>query len=199
MILHCATTNPGKLKEFQMAAQHFGAAIQVTVLPDMKRIEPPEENGSTFQENAVLKAAAYSTYTDELLFCDDSGLVIDALSGEPGVHSARYAGSNANDRANNELVKKRMLGKANRAARFVCVVALARRGELIATFEGIVEGLLLDQERGSGGFGYDPLFFYPPLGCTLAEAHASSKMDVSHRGQAIEKMFRYLNSAGNQL
>lgn len=194
MILHCATTNPGKLAEFQMAASHFGAEFHVTVLPGLKSIPAPEETGSTFEENAILKAVAYSKHTDEFLFCDDSGLVVDALGGEPGVHSARYAGPGATDTANNALLKQKMLGQSNRAARFVCVVALARRGEVVASFQGTVEGLMLDEERGSGGFGYDPLFYYPPLGCTLAEAAASRKMDVSHRGQAIEKMFAYLAS-----
>lgn len=196
MILHCATTNPGKLKEFQMAASHFGAAFQVEVLPGLKAIPAPEETGTTFRENAILKALAYSKHTDEYLFCDDSGLVIDALGGEPGVHSARYAGPDASDAGNNALVKRKMLGQENRAARFVCVVALARRGEVTATFEGVVEGLMLDEERGAGGFGYDPLFYYPPFGCTLAEAAARDKMDVSHRGQAIAKMFAFLAAGG---
>jgi XTP/dITP diphosphohydrolase len=192
MILHCATTNKGKLAEFQMAAQHFGVAFDVRVLPGMADIVPPEETGSTFRDNAVIKALAYSEYSSQYLFCDDSGLVVDALGGEPGVNSARYAGVHGSDLANNDLLKLRMRGQSDRAARFVCVVALARGGELVETFQGAVEGEIIDDERGGGGFGYDPLFYHPPFGCTLAEADAASKMSVSHRGQALEAMFRFL-------
>ncbi|MBM3738466.1 MAG: RdgB/HAM1 family non-canonical purine NTP pyrophosphatase [Acidobacteria bacterium] len=192
MILHCATTNPGKLKEFQLAAGHFGVAFDVRVLPGLSGIEPPEETGGTFTENAVIKASYYSQFTGQYLFCDDSGLVIDALNGEPGVRSARYAGVHGGDKANNELVKQKMRGQANRAGRFVCVLALARGGEIVETFEGVVEGQILDEERGTGGFGYDPLFYHPPFGCTLAEASDSQKMSVSHRGEALAKMFRFL-------
>ena len=189
MILFCATTNPGKLREFQQAAK--AAGLEVQEVPDMRRIEPPEETGDTFAENAILKAVYYSHHALGPVFCDDSGLVVDALRGAPGVYSARYAGAEAADRANNDLLMRNMRGQTNRACRFVCVIALARGGELVRTFEGVIEGRLLEEERGSGGFGYDPLFYYPPFGCTLAEASLKQKQDISHRGQALGKMFRF--------
>ncbi len=192
MILYCATTNPGKLREFQGAARSFGEGWDVRVLPGLKEIEPPEETAETFEENAILKARYYSKHTGELLFCDDSGLEVDALDGAPGVYSARYAGGHAGDGANNALLKSRMRGRENRAARFRCVVAIARAGQPLAAFHGVVEGLILDEERGSGGFGYDPLFHHPPFNCTLAEASAERKLTVSHRGQALGAMLRWL-------
>ena len=148
--------------------------------------------GVTARLNAIIKALYYSRHAPEPVFVDDSGLAVDALGGAPGVWSARYAGPDSGDLANNELLLERMQGQANRAARFVSIVALARGGELLETFEGVVEGELLTEPRGDGGFGYDPLFFYPPFGCTLAEATAERKLTVSHRGQALEKLFAYL-------
>lgn len=195
MTVFCATTNPGKLREFQRAVEHFGAkGIAIETLPGLREIAPPEETGSSFEENAVLKAVYYSGFAEQPVFADDSGLAVDALGGEPGVHSARYSGPGATDASNNALVLERMRGRQDRAARFVCVIALARRGHLLGTFHGVVEGELLDEERGSGGFGYDPMFYYPPFACTLAEADAAAKMQVSHRGQALEKMLRFLGS-----
>jgi len=193
MILYCATSNPGKLREFQLAAGHFGvrdAAIEV--LPGLERIPAPDESGTTFEENAILKAVGYSRHTSGHVFADDSGLAVDALGGAPGVFSARYAGRGSTDAANRALLMENMRGRADRGARFICVVALARQSELLGTFTGVVEGLLLDHERGSGGFGYDPLFFFPPLGRTLAEIDEARKMDVSHRGKALAAMFRFL-------
>lgn len=193
MILYCATSNPGKLREFQQAAAHFGArGAHVDVLPGLKQIPAPAETGSTFRENAILKAVGYSAHTAEYVFADDSGLAVDALAGAPGVYSARFAGEGATDAANNALLLAKMRGRSDRAARFVCVVALARAGSLIGTFDGVVEGALIEEERGDGGFGYDPLFYFPPFGCTLAEVDEARKMDVSHRGKALAAMFRSL-------
>ncbi|MBN8732425.1 MAG: RdgB/HAM1 family non-canonical purine NTP pyrophosphatase [Acidobacteria bacterium] len=194
MTLYCATTNPGKLREFRLAAERWsGQTITVETVPGLKEIEPPEETGATFAENAALKAVYYSRFAPGPVFADDSGLAVDALGGAPGVYSARYAGrathDAANDADNNALVLERMQGVANRRARFVCVIALAAQGELVETFEGVVEGQLLDAPRGAGGFGYDPLFFYPPFGCTLAEASAEQKLSVSHRGLALSALF----------
>ena len=142
------------------------------------------------------KALYYSKYCDEYLFVDDSGLEVDALGGEPGVRSARYAGPDATDAANNRLVIERMRGVEERAARFVCVVALARAGRVVRTFQGVVEGRLLNEPRGANGFGYDPLFFYPPFGCTFGEAPLERKMEVSHRSQALSAMGDYLVANG---
>jgi len=133
-------------------------------------------------------------HTDGYLFADDSGLEVDALGGAPGVHSARYAGPTATDEANNALLLERLRGIENRAARFVCVIALVRSGALIKTFRGTVEGRIIDAPRGSGGFGYDPLFYCELFGCTFGEAAIDQKMRVSHRAQALEAMFTYLRS-----
>lgn len=191
MTVYCATTNPGKLREFQAAA---AGGIQIESLPGLRDIAPPEETGDTFEANAAQKAIYYSRFTDEPLFVDDSGLSVDALDGAPGVLSARYAGPDATDEANNRLVLERMRGVPNRTARFVCVIALARRGELIRTFRAEVEGQLLEEPRGPNGFGYDPLFFYPPFGRTFGETRPEDKDRVSHRGKAFARLKRFLES-----
>ena len=190
MKIYCATGNPGKLREFQLAGELL--AIDIEPLPGLKSISPPEENGATFEENARLKAAYYSTFAPGPLFADDSGLEVDALGGEPGVYSARYAGPDAADLANNRLLLERLSGHRDRAARFVCVIALAERGTVRRTFRGEVEGEILDEPRGRGGFGYDPLFFYAPFNCTFGEVDGPAKFDVSHRGQALRALLEYL-------
>ena len=195
MILYCATTNPGKLREFQRA---LPPPFDVDQMPGLSEIAAPEETGSTFEENAAQKALYYSKRCDGFLFVDDSGLEADALGGEPGVYSARYAGPQATDQDNNRLVIERMGEKTDRAARFVCVVALARRGELIKSFRGEVEGVLLREPRGANGFGYDPLFYYAPFGCSFGEASSERKMEVSHRGKALRAMADYLSRSDFQ-
>lgn len=193
MILYCATTNPGKLREFRLAAEKFGRGrIQIAPMPELANVPPVIENGRTFEENAVLKATYYSAYAPGLLFADDSGLEVDALGGGPGVQSARFAGPVATDEANNRLLLEKLSGLADRAARFVCVIALAEKGRLLRTFRGVVEGRIADQPRGAGGFGYDPLFFYEPFGCTFGEVSAERKMEVSHRGQALKQLCEWL-------
>ena len=192
MILYCGTTNPGKLREFQRA---FPPSIMVEAVPGLPSITPPEETGATFEENAALKAVYYSKFCDCYCFADDSGLAVDALDGAPGVYSARFAGPDATDVANNALLLEKMRGVSNRTARFVCVVALAEQGRLIQTFSGSVEGRLLDAPRGEGGFGYDPLFFYPPFGLTFGEVPLDRKMQVSHRAQALEALRNLLRTA----
>jgi XTP/dITP diphosphohydrolase len=188
IVVYCATSNAGKLREFQSAAPDFD------VRPLPVSVAPPEEHGSTFEENAREKALAYGAHVDGYLFADDSGLEVDALGGEPGVHSARYAGTNATDEANNYLLLERLRGVENRTARFVCVIALIRGGALIKTFRGTVEGRIIDAPRGSGGFGYDPLFYCEAFGCTFGEAALDQKMRVSHRAQALKAMLTYLRS-----
>jgi XTP/dITP diphosphohydrolase len=184
--LWCATTNPGKLREFRLA----GADVEA--LPAMRDIPPSPEDGITFEENAAQKAIYYSGFTEGLLFADDSGLEVDALNGAPGVYSARYAGEHAGDAANNALLLERLEHHTDRAARFVCVIALAESGKLIRTFRGTVEGEILRAPRGGGGFGYDPLFYYPPFGQTLAEVPDENKFAVSHRGHALREMLAWL-------
>jgi len=188
--VYCATGNPGKLREFRLAAERF--AVEILELPDFKHLPACEETGRTFEENAILKARYYGRHAPGLLFADDSGLEVDALDGQPGVISARYAGPGATDAMNNALLLGNMRGRDNRSARFVCVIALANRGELIRTFRGVVEGEILDAPRGAEGFGYDPLFYFPPYGRSFGEVSADEKMAVSHRGKALTALFRYL-------
>ena len=185
MRIVCATTNAGKLREFMRS---LPAVFDLAPLPDLKQIEPPEETGKTFEENAILKAIYYSRCTTELLFAEDSGLEVDALDKAPGVYSARFSGPEATDEANNALLLERLRGVENRAARYVAVIALARGGSIIQTFRGEVEGRITEELRGTNGFGYDPLFFYPPFGCTFGEASAEQKMSVSHRSRAVAVM-----------
>jgi len=158
----------------------------------LKGHHPPEETGETFVDNAILKATYYSQFTDELLFAEDSGLMVDALDGAPGVHSARFSG--LGDKANNALLLEKLRGVPQRTARYKCVIALMRKGELLGTFEGAVEGEILDDERGTNGFGYDPMFFCPAFGCTFGEATPEMKLEVSHRGEATEKMLAWLRT-----
>ncbi len=200
MIVRCATSNPGKLREFRLAGELMGQGrFQVDPLPDLRNIAAPEETGATFEDNAVQKALYYGALTPGWLFVDDSGLEVDALGGEPGVHSARYGGPQADDVKNNALLLSRMRGRADRAAQFVCVIALARDGKLMRTFRGVVRGRIIETGQGANGFGYDPLFFYEPFGCTFGEADTDSKMQVSHRAQALRQMFSWLGDTAATL
>ena len=178
MKIFCATSNAGKLREFQRSAPDFD--IVPISLP------PPEETGRTFEENALLKARYYSAHAPGYLFVDDSGIEVDALGGRPGVDSAHFT---------NEWLLDQLRGVTDRSARFVCVIALMRDGQLVRMFRGEVEGQVTEEPRGSNGFGYDPLFYYEPFGCTFGEASTEDKMRVSHRAQALDQMFTFLRSA----
>lgn len=191
MRLYAATGNPGKLREFCMAAEEF-PGVEIQLLPGFRQIPPCVENGATFEENAVLKARHYARHAPGLVFADDSGLEVDALGGAPGVYSARFAGVPATDAANNRVLLEVLQGVQPRAAQFVCVIALAEGDRLLGVFRGSVDGILTDEPRGTQGFGYDPLFYYPPLGCTFAEAAPEQKHQVSHRGQAIRSMLAFI-------
>jgi XTP/dITP diphosphohydrolase len=186
------------LREFRLAA---GAApVEIELLPGFKEMPACAEDGATFEENAITKARHYGTiavgvgHARPLLFADDSGLEVDALAGAPGVYSARYCGHHGDDPANNRLLIERLRGVRNRTARFVCAIALVEGGELRGVYRGAVEGLIVDEPRGDGGFGYDPHFFYPPFGRTFGEAGAEEKFAVSHRGQALRAMLAALRS-----
>ncbi len=193
MTVYCATGNPGKLREFRLAAELSG--IQVETVPGLAGITACEETGATFEANAMLKAEYYGRHAAGMLFADDSGLEVDALGGAPGVYSARFAGQGATDEANNQLLIERMRGVRERSARFVCLIALADGGRLVRTFRGEVEGQILEAPRGPNGFGYDPLFYYAPFGCSFGEAAAERKLTVSHRGAALRALFGYLAGA----
>jgi XTP/dITP diphosphohydrolase len=184
--LYCATGNAGKLREFRMAAET--APVEIELLPAYKQLPECVEDGDTFEANAIKKALHYGPHASGLLFADDSGLEVDALGGAPGVYSARYSGLGATDESNNRLLLERMRGVQNRAVRFVCRIALVEGTRLIGVYAGAVEGVLLEEERGDGGFGYDPLFWVPAFGCTFGEAAAEQKFSLSHRGQAFRAM-----------
>jgi XTP/dITP diphosphohydrolase len=193
--IYCATSNPGKLREFRLAGELL--RIDIGPLAEIRSITAPEENGATFEENARLKAAYYSRFAPGPLFADDSGLEVDALDGQPGVHSARYAGPGATEEENNRLLLERLGENPNRRGRFVCVIALAEGGGVMRTFRGEVEGEILHEARGAAGFGYDPLFYYPPFGCSFGEVDGPSKFDVSHRGIALRALLQYLMRPGS--
>lgn len=186
--LYCATGNPGKLREFRMAAGH--APVEIELVPEFKSLPPAIEDGATFEENAIRKALHYGRYVAGPLFADDSGLEVDALGGAPGVYSARYSGEHATDEANNRKLLDNLRGVENRTARFVCAIALVEGGQVRGVYRGAVEGRIIDEARGPHGFGYDPLFFHEPFGCTFGEASDEQKFAVSHRGQALLAMLR---------
>jgi len=184
--LYCATGNPGKLREFQLAAGH--APVEIELVPGFRGLPPAVEDGATFEENAIKKALHYGRHVDGLLFADDSGLAVDALGGAPGVYSARYSGEGATDESNNALLLRNLRGVEDRRARFVCAIALVEGGRVRGVYHGSVEGRIIGEARGPNGFGYDPLFWYEPFGCTFGEASDARKFDVSHRGQALRAM-----------
>jgi len=188
--LYCATGNPGKLREFRMAAGY--APVEIELLPGFGDLPPCIEDGATFEENAIRKARHYGRYAPDLLFADDSGLEVDALGGAPGVLSARFSGPGATDASNNRLLLEKLRGVENRTARFVCVIALAESGAVRGIYRGSVEGSIVDEPRGESGFGYDPLFYYPPFGRTFGQVTDEEKLSASHRGQALLAMLRAL-------
>ena len=200
--LFCATSNEGKLFEFQQAA---GEDVLIRGLP---AVDCPE-TGETFEENAIEKAVCYSESVGErigrsggasaLVFADDSGLQVDALGGAPGIYSARFAGEDATDAANNQLLVDKLqdVPAGERTAQFVCCIVLTRNARLIKTFHGEVTGRILEVPRGEGGFGYDPLFFLPELEATFAELTPGEKWRHSHRGRAFEKLLAWLRESAS--
>jgi XTP/dITP diphosphohydrolase len=191
--LYLASSNPGKLRELQTLAE--GSEISAELLPKFRELPPAKEIHASFALNAIEKALHYSRLADDgLIVADDSGLVVDALNGAPGVRSARYAGPSASDEDNNRklLAELRGVPEEKRTARYICVLALARQNRLLALFSDSCEGLILTKHRGRGGFGYDPLFYFPPLEKTLAEVSEAEKNLHSHRGKAFRKLLSYL-------
>lgn len=194
MILYACSSNPGKLGEFALAGRESGIAdLEIQPLPGLAEIPPPEEPGATFEENAIAKARYYSGFTRELVFADDSGLVVPALSGAPGIHSSRYAGPGATSERNNALLLHNLQGVEDRSACFVCVVAAARAGTMLTTCRGTVEGRILHRFSGTQGFGYDPLFFYPPFSASFGDLDDRKKFSISHRGAALRDLFAWLH------
>ena len=196
-----ATSNPGKLRDFAGAAS--GIEIDILPLPNFSSLPAVIEDGATFEANARKKAEAYSQYVEGIVIADDSGLEVDALGGAPGVHSARYAAddparseANTDDKANNaKLIRGiRRIPVEERTGRFVCWIAAARDGQTLAVFEGKAEGMILDAPRGSNGFGYDPLFFFPRIQKTFAELGAEEKAKYSHRGVAFRKFLDWVET-----
>jgi XTP/dITP diphosphohydrolase len=191
-----ASSNPGKLREFRVLASENASSLsfELDLLPNFSQLPVFDESAPTFAENAAGKALHYSRYSDLPVFADDSGLVVDALGGAPGIHSARYAGANASDadRVAKLLVELRHTGSSDRRAQFVCVLAFARRGQVSGVFSDAAEGKITESPRGTGGFGYDPVFLFPALGKTFAEISGESKNLYSHRGKAFRKLLAYL-------
>ena len=194
-----ATRNPGKVREFALALEPEGFEVfGMDALSDAREVE---ETGETFAANARLKAEGYSSHTDMLVLADDSGIEVDALDGRPGVQSARYGGSELDDDGRCRLMLHELHGVPDerRTARFRCVLALAREGKTLATFDGVIEGRINHGAQGENGFGYDPLFFHPPSGCTTAQLAPAEKQKVSHRGKAIAALLQELRSGELQV
>lgn len=194
--LTVASSNAGKLREYRALAASAGASLDIDLIPNFDALPKFDEAANTFGENAVGKALHYSRFSEGLVIADDSGLVVPALDGVPGVHSARYAGPDASDADRIRKLVEAMRGKKgeDRRARFVCVVALAERGEARGVFSASAEGELLDAPRGKNGFGYDPIFFFRVLGKTFAEITREEKNQHSHRGKAFRKALDFLSS-----
>jgi XTP/dITP diphosphohydrolase len=205
--IYIATTNPGKLREFREAAANL--AIDLQQLPNLERLPPAIEDGSTFEQNARIKAEYYSRFAPHaLVLAEDSGLAVEQLGGAPGVHSARYASvlregsdphveANTDEETNNRALISQLerLPAGKIAGKYVCVIAVARKGETIATFFGEAPGELLTKPRGIGGFGYDPLFYFSALDKTFAELTLEQKRQHSHRGKAFRKFLEWYAGA----
>jgi XTP/dITP diphosphohydrolase len=199
--LYAASTNPGKLRDFSVAAAAGGFALEE--LPNLRSIAAPEEVEPTFAGNARLKAEYYSRLSPGIVLADDSGLEVDAMGGAPGVRSARFAEdagydppqARTTDERNNLYLLDRMSGRTPRTARYRCVLAAAREGIVLATGEGMVEGEILQTPRGTGGFGYDPLFWLEEFQRTMAQISLDEKHAISHRGRAFRDLLPRLQRA----
>jgi len=192
--LYLASGNAGKLKEFRVLAAASGRSWELELLPGFAGIPEFEESAPTFAENAAGKAFYYSRRCDGIVFADDSGLVVPALGGAPGVLSARYAGPGGNNEQKIAKLLGEMKGLAReqRGAYFVCVIVAVRNRQALAIVSEKVDGEILQAPRGTGGFGYDPVFFFPPLGKTFAELQAEEKSQYSHRGKAFRRLLEAL-------
>jgi XTP/dITP diphosphohydrolase len=183
-----ASSNPGKLREYRELASD--SAVELDSIPNFFKMPVFEESAPTFAENAAGKAMHFSRFTTEITLADDSGLVVPALDGAPGVHSARYAGPNATDEDRIHKLLREMDGRTGdqRRARFICVTAIARQGRALAIVSDFAQGMLTEEPRGKDGFGYDPIFLFKELGRTYAELTRKEKNLYSHRGKAFRKL-----------
>lgn len=188
-----ASKNKHKIEEWNATLGKFVEGVEILSLDDIGFAGEIEEDGATFEENAFLKASA-AAKLGYFSIGEDSGLAVTALDGAPGIYSARYAGEHGNDAANNALLLKNLSEKDDRSAKFVCAIALIDPAEPTRGiyFRGETEGVILHEARGEGGFGYDPLFFYEPMGLSFSEMSGAQKNSISHRGKAIEKLAEYL-------
>jgi len=185
-LLVLATRNVGKTREIREFLRDF--PVEIKNLDDIGPIPPVEEDGATFDENAYKKASFTAKALGLPAMADDSGLEVEALDGAPGVRSARYAGPNATDQDNNAKLLKAMQGKDNRSAAFMCVISIAVPSGVALTYEGRCEGVIAQAPAGNQGFGYDPVFYYPPMKKTFAQLTMEEKNRVSHRGKALKEM-----------
>ena len=187
-----ASSNPGKLREYRVLTGD--SPVELALLPNFTEVPLFEETALTFAENSAGKALHYSRFTTGTVLADDSGLVVPALGGAPGVYSARYAGPRASDsdRVQKLLREMSALSGDDRKARFVCVTTLAQNGRAVAVLSDSAEGVIAKAPQGSGGFGYDPVFFFPQLGRTYAEITREEKNQYSHRGRAFRKALAFL-------
>lgn len=192
-----ATTNPGKLREIRDVLA--GAPVDLVGLRELPPIDEPEETGETFEENARLKARYYVAHSGLLTVAEDSGLVIDALDGEPGVRSARFIRPDASYPERFDEIYRRLAGRPDRprTARFVCALALAQGDRILFETTAAVDGVIADRPRGAGGFGYDPILHFPPYGRTLAEVTQEEKLRVAHRGKAFRALADWLRREKN--
>lgn len=190
-----ATGNAGKMKEIRLILADLG--MEILSMKEAGIQTDVEENGTTFEENAVIKAKAIGALTDAIVLADDSGLEVDYLNKEPGVYSARYLGEDTSYRIKNQSLIDRLEGvpEEKRTARFVCVIAAHLPDGRILTTRGTIEGIIGYEERGEGGFGYDPIFFLPEYGCSTAELSMEKKNELSHRGKALRAMKEELKKA----
>ncbi|MGA7855159.1 MAG: RdgB/HAM1 family non-canonical purine NTP pyrophosphatase [Candidatus Acidiferrales bacterium] len=192
MKLLLASSNPGKLREYLELAR--GTNVEIELLPDFSSFPAFDESAPTFAENAAGKALHYSRFTNETVLADDSGLVLPALGGAPGVHSARYAGPGASDGDRIQKLLREMDGQEGdtRHAQFVCVVAIAAQGRALAVVSDMASGAITKEPRGSSGFGYDPIFLFEDLGRTYAELTPGEKNAYSHRGKAFRRLLYFI-------
>lgn len=191
-----ATRNQGKIREFQKRFSEIG--WEVIPIADIADIPEPEETGTTFRENALQKARYYAEAVNLPVLSDDSGIIADVLGNEPGVYSARYAGVHGNDEANNQKLVKVLRPYRGEARRghYMCVIAVVWPDGREITAEGRCNGIIRDFYKGTGGFGYDPLFYLPEFGKTMAELSMEEKNKISHRGKAVDAMLKKLKEAG---